>query len=96
MNQQMRFSPTVEARLAGAVMRVLRHFAHKYGRSAVMDHVDHADFSQALLADLQPSIRLELLRARLDALQIQPDDREGEKRKTLKEIEDMELSQEAT
>jgi len=86
MNQQMRFSPTVEARLAGAVMRAMRYFAKKYGRENVMDHVDHSDFTQALIEDLRPLIRRELLQARLFGLQVANGDREREARDVVAEL----------
>jgi len=86
MNQQMRFSPRVEERLAGAVMRVMRNFAKKYGREFVMDHVDHADFRDAFAEDMRPVIHRELMRARLDALQVPPAQREQEKRKAVMDL----------
>jgi hypothetical protein len=86
MNQQMRFSPRVEERLAGAVMRVMRNFAKRYGREFVMNHVDHRDFADDFAEDMRPMIHRELLRARMEALQVQPAEREREKRKAVMEL----------
>jgi len=86
MNQQMRFSPRVEERLAGAVMRLMRDFAQKYGRAFVMDHIDHRDFADKFSEDMRPMIHRELLRARMEALQVPPAQREQEKRKAVMEL----------
>jgi hypothetical protein len=82
----MRFSAKVEFRLAGAVIRLLRHMANKYGREHVMDHVDHRDFADEFLNDLRPMIHHELLEAKLEGLRIAPADREREKRKVMIEL----------
>ena len=86
MNQQMRFSPTVEARLAGAVMRVMRHFAKKYGRENVMAHVDHRDFAEEFSGDIRPSIHRELLQAELKGLQVTNGERERRRREVVIEL----------
>jgi len=93
MNQQMRFSPRVEERLAGAVMRVMRHFAILYGRENVLSHVDHADFAKVFGEEMRPTIHRELLRARLEALQVPPAQREQEKRKTVMELAQLDDSE---
>jgi hypothetical protein len=87
MNEQMRFSPTVEERLAGAVMRVLRHFANLYGREKVMDHIDHRDFASVIIRELRPTIAHELLMAKLEGLQIANVlEREREKNRVMDEL----------
>lgn len=79
-------SPTPEGRLAAVFMRVLRHFASMYGRSRVMDHIDHRDFQDELREEIRAAIGRELLLARLDALQVPPERRELEKRKAVVEL----------
>lgn len=90
MNEQMRFSPTVEARLAGAVIRLMRHFAARYGRENVMAHVDHRDFADEFKGEMRPMIHRELLRAKLEGLQIASGDRERVKRALVMELAQIE------
>lgn len=82
----MRFSARVELRLAGAVMRLLRHFANLYGRENVMAHIDHVDFVEEFRGDLRPFIHRELLKAKLEGLRVAPAEREREKRKIVIEL----------
>jgi hypothetical protein len=76
----MRFSASTEARLSGAVISTLRHFAKLYGRERVMDHIDHGDFIDMFRTDLRPAIHRELLRAKLEGVRVAPVDRERVKR----------------
>lgn len=86
MNSQMRFSPTVEERLSGAVMAVLRHIARQYGREKVMDHVDHRDFVDKFREDLGPIIDRELKTAKLAGLQVANGERERLKKALVEEL----------
>lgn len=83
MNQQMESAQTPEERLAGAVMRVLRHIRAVYRTDRVMAHVDHKDFVDAI----RPFLRRELLTAKLEVLEAHLDGVERERARRLVMLE---------